>query len=159
MHRWEETRKWAAKNGCIKLVSGISDRDFYFVEEPTSYVIGPMGGPMYRPCDFDAKNRPSSTQINQCMEILLLRWHEIVGPDLALITKPLSFIGKKARRLLVAVEAGTAPPWGGWSHLSTVELKRRTFTRFRGAINKAIALHEVDHIDFITKDKVEKGTL
>lgn len=84
MQRWKETIDWARKNGCGNLVSDIVDRDFYFVEEPTSYMVGPMGGPMYRYWDSDAKNRPSSEQITQSMEILLFRWSEVVGSSLLL---------------------------------------------------------------------------
>jgi hypothetical protein len=40
---------------------------------------------------------------------------------------------------------------GGWSNRSPDEAKRRTFTHFRSAVNKAINPHEVDHIEFITK--------
>ena len=57
MQRWEETVAWAVKNGCDKLVSEIPDSDFYFVEKPTSYTVGPLGGPMYRAWNFKAKSR------------------------------------------------------------------------------------------------------
>jgi len=60
MQRWEETVGWAEKNGCSNIVSSISDQDFYFVENPTSNTVGPMGGPMYRAWDFNSKDRPSS---------------------------------------------------------------------------------------------------
>jgi hypothetical protein len=63
-----------------------------------------------------------------------------------------AFTGKKARRLLVQAEGTATPPWGGWSYRSPDEAKRRTFTRFRSAVNKAIGPHEVDHIEFITKN-------
>ena len=152
MRRWKETIEWAAKNGCSEIVIGIPDQDYYFVEEPTSYEIGPMGGPMYRAWDFEAKNRPTSEQIKKHKDTLLSQWSEIVGNEIASITHPIAFTGKKARRLLVLADDNTNPPWGGWRHLSTQESKRRTFTHFRAAINKAIAPHEVDHIDFITED-------
>ena len=42
MQRWEETVAWAEKNGCSDLVCCIPDQDFYFVEKPTSYTIGPL---------------------------------------------------------------------------------------------------------------------
>lgn len=48
MHRWEETAALATDNECIEVVTGIPDFDFYFVNEPTTYAIGPAGGPMYR---------------------------------------------------------------------------------------------------------------
>lgn len=157
MQRWEETVAWADINGCTNLLSGIPDADFYFVEIPTSYEVGPLGGPMYRPWDFESKSRPPSDHLAKLMETLLSRWPVIVGNELASVTRPLAFTGEKARRLLVLANAAATPPWGSWSHLSTQELKRRTFTRFRAAINEAIAPHEVDHIDFTTEDNAEQG--
>lgn len=157
MQRWEETVVWAEKNYCSNLVSGIPDRDFYFVEKPASYAVGPLGGPMYRSWDFEEKSRPSSKQVAQFMDALLSRWSDIVGNEIGSITRPLAFTGEKARRLLVFAEAAFAPPWGGWSYLSKQESERRTFTHFRAAINKAIAPHEVDHIDFTTDESAEQG--
>jgi hypothetical protein len=152
MRRWDETVAWATNNGCPEVVE-IPDGDFYYVEEPTSHTIGPLGGPMYRPWDFEEKGRPSSNQVAECLEALLSGWQDIVGPKLARITRPLAFTGARARRLLVLADGSAHPPWGGWSYLSAVESERRTFTRFRAAINKAIAPHEVDHIDFTTEGK------
>lgn len=157
MKRWEETVDWAVKNKCAHLVSEIPDSAFYFVDNPASYTIGPLGGPMYRAWDFEVKTRPPSEKIEYLVDVLLSCWSEIVGNDLAGITRPLAFTGKKARRLLVLANAATTPPWGGWAHLSANELERRRFTHFRAAINKAIAPHEVDHIDFTTEDNAEQG--
>ena len=148
--RWEETVAWANDNGCPEIVRAIPDDDFYFVSETTTYVVSPVGGPMYRPWDFDSKTRLSSQEIARHIEALKSRWSAIVGPELAHITRPLAFTGEKARRLLVHADGSSRPQWGGWSHLSSVEVERRTFTRFREAINIAIAPHEVDHVDFTT---------
>jgi len=148
--RWEETVAWANDNGCPGVLAEIPDHDFYFVSEPTTYVVGPEGGPMYRPWDFDTKCCPSPEELSRHFETLKAQWSEIVGPELAPITRPLAFTGEKARRLLVLANHFVLPPWGGWSHLSPVEVERRTFTRFRSAVNSAIAPHEVDHIDFTT---------
>lgn len=156
MRRWEETVAWANGNSCAEVVGAIPDEDFYFVDEPTTYTIGPLGGPMYRLWDFDSKGRPSSEEIAQHFETLVSHWSEIVGSELAHITHPLIFTGEKARRLLVHADGASRPPWGGWSHLSSVETERRAFTRFRGAINNTIAPHEVDHVDFTTD--AEPGT-
>jgi hypothetical protein len=157
MQRWEETVDWAVKNGCADLVSGIPDSDFYFTENPTSYMVGPLSGPMYRPWDFQAKSCPPSDKIAQLMDTLLSRWSEIVGIELANVTSPLAFTGKKGRRLLVLGNAAVTPPWGSWSRLSTHESARRPFTYFRAAINKAIAPHEVDHIDLKTESNAEQS--
>ena len=157
MQRWEETVAWAEKNGCSNLGSGIPGRDFYFVENPTSYTVGPLGGPMYRAWDSEAKYCPSLEQITQLMDALLSRWPEIVGNEIGNSTRPLAFTGEKARRLLVFADAAFNPPWGGWAYLSKQETERRTFTRFRAAINKAIIPHEVDHVDFITEETAEQS--
>ena len=149
MRRWEETIAWARDNGCVDLVD-VSESDFYCVDKPTSYTVGPCGGPMYRPWDFEAKGRPEPDELLGYLMALTSRWQYIVGLRLARETWPLTFSGAKARRLLVHADASVRPPWGGWSHRSAVASERRTFTRFRAAINKAIAPHEVDHIDFTT---------
>lgn len=152
MQRWEETVAWAEKNGCPDLVTGIPDEDFYFVEMPTRYAVGLLGGPMYRTWNFEAKNRPSSEQLAQSLTTLRSHWSEIVGHEIARITRPLAFTGAKARRLVVFALASATPPWGGWSCFSKKEAERRTFTQFRAAINKAIVPHEIDHIDFTTNE-------
>ena len=149
MRRWEETIACAAKNGCSDLVE-VPSEDFYCVEGPTSYTVGPMGGPMYRAWDFDQKEKPPVDQTAKHFQTLISDWENIVGPELARISSPVAFTGAKARRLLVRVDGAARPPWGGWSCLSNVEEERRAFTRFRASINAAIAPHEVDHIDFTT---------
>ena len=149
-NRWEDTVAWATSNGCVEVVAGIPDHDFYFVSEPSTYAIGPTGGPLYRSWNFDSKSRLSSEDISFHFKLLQSRWSEIAGPELSDITYPISFTGEKARRLLAHAEHSAVPPWGGWAHLSAVETERRTFTRLRTAVNKAIAPHEIDHIDFTT---------
>jgi hypothetical protein len=146
MNRWQETLAWAKANGCSEIVEGIADEDFYYVVTPTDYVIGPMGGPMYREWDCTTKTRPSAADLQQYLEILLERWPEVAGPELSRATRPCKFTGVKARRLLIYADSSVQPPWGEWSYLSWYEPDRRTFTTFRGAINKAIAPHEVDHV-------------
>jgi len=157
LERWEETVAWAKQNGCAELVAGISKQDFYFVDDPTTYRVGPMGGPMYREWDLETKARPASEQLAQCMDALKARWPEIVGQELGSVTRPLAFTGEKARRLLVFANGSARPPWGDWSQLSSEIPERRSFTRFREAINNAIAPHQVDHIDFTTEQGLEQG--
>lgn len=160
MRRWRETVDWASANSCVGIVEGISDQDFYQVEKPTSYSVGPMGGPCYRPWDFEAKVRPPQDELAKHLEYLSAHWADVAGSSLATVTQPLAFTGKKARRLLVCAETTAAPPWGGWTHRSPDEAKRRTFTRFRSAVNEAITPHEVDHIEFVTeREQVGNGVL
>jgi len=153
MWRWEETVAWANNNGCLKIVMDIPDHDFYFVNKPTTYAVGSAYGPMHRPWDFDSKVRLSSEEIVRHFETLKSKWVEVVDPGLAHITHPVAFTGEKARRLLVFADGSTCPPRGGWSHLSSIESERRTFTRFRTSVNAVIAPHEVDHVDFTTEAK------
>lgn len=108
-----------------------------------------MGGPLYRPWDFEAKVRPSKEELANHFGYLSDHWANVVGPVMSTVTRPLAFTGKKARRLLVEAEGTATPPWGGWSYRSSEEAERRTFTHFRNVVNQAIAPHEVDHIEFI----------
>ena len=151
MRRWGETVDWAFANGCVSIVEGISDQDYYQVEKPTSYSVGPMGGPCYRLWDLEAKVRPPKDELAKHLEYLSAHWADVAGSSLATVTQPLAFTGKKARRLLAGAEITAAPPWGGWTYRSPDEAKRRSFTRFRSAVNTAIAPHEVDHIEFVTE--------
>jgi hypothetical protein len=77
------------------LVAEIPGQDFYFVDIPTCYPVGPMGGPMYRPWDFDAKSCPSLEQIAQFMKTLLSRCSEIVGQEIVNATRPSHLLEKK----------------------------------------------------------------
>ncbi|NTW87635.1 MAG: hypothetical protein HGB26_00575 [Desulfobulbaceae bacterium] len=154
-NRWEKTVEWATENGCQELLEGTSDEEFYFVKKPTSYTVGPMGGPMYRPWDFESKKRPSSEVLGKAMETLLSQWSKIAGIELYLTTRPLEFTGNKARRLLVKADVSSQPPWGGWDYLSQNESERRLFTKFRESVNEAISPHEVDHIDFLAGEIAE----
>jgi hypothetical protein len=150
MSRWADTVAWAHANGCGQIVDKIPDQDFYYVENPSANSIAPLGGPMYRPWDSEPKPRPLSDAIKHCLEILLSDWFEVAGDELGRVTRPLAFSGRKGRRLIVQANPDSQPAWGNWFHLSNVESERRAFTRFRAAINKAIAPHEIDHVDFTT---------
>jgi hypothetical protein len=151
MQRWEDTVAWAVRNGCSEIVTGIPESGYYCVEKPTSYIVGPLGGPLCRPWDFEEKARPAARDLERHLESLQCNWRDIVGAGLGHITHPLRFTGRKARRLLVVASRLASPPWGGWSELCSEQTGRRTFTQFRAAINKTISPHEVDHIDFITE--------
>ena len=96
------------------------------------------------------KSAPDDATITQQLEVLQARWGEIVGAELAAITRPLEFTGRKKRCLVVWADKSAKPPWGGWSSLSSHLPERRMFTAFRTAINKAIGPMEVDHVDFMT---------
>jgi len=137
------------------MVEGISDSEFYEVEELTTYQVGPMGDPLYRPWNYEKKNLLSQNDTESYLKYLISNWESIVGKELSRVTKPYVFTGEKARRLLVYCEESYNPPWGAWSHLSNIESERRSFTAFRKAVNKAISPHEVDHIDFIIEENIK----
>jgi hypothetical protein len=97
--------------------------------------------------------RPPEDESAKYLEYLSAHWANIAGSGLSIVTRPVAFTGKKARRLLVQAEGAATPPWGGWSYRSPDEMQRRTFTRFRSAVNNAITPHEVDHIDFVSEQE------
>lgn len=45
--RWSQTVSWATLNGCPELTM-VPEVDLYSTGAPTSYQIGPLGGPMNR---------------------------------------------------------------------------------------------------------------
>ena len=148
--RWETTLEWAREHSMTHVMPQLSPEDMYAVDELSSYEIGPLGGPMYRPWDFTSKTRPSEAEVGQALSVLTDRWCSIVGPTLASMTRPLSFTGKKKRRLLVFADPKITPPWGSWFALAS-GVQRRAFTQFRKAVNDAISPLHVDHIDFQTE--------
>jgi hypothetical protein len=157
MERWQETLQWAQTAGCAHITNSLSDDDFYHTEEVSSYRIGPLGGPMHRSWDFEAKQKPEQDSLNAGLQRLIGHWNEVAA-GFSTITQPLGFTGTKARRLVIAVKSNGSPPWGAWDRLSHDEEKRRTFTAFRNAINATLRPNEVDHIDFImeiTQGEVE----
>jgi hypothetical protein len=91
--------------------------------------------------------RPSPEVGQQLLERLLEQWQSVAGPKLAAITKPKCLAGAKLRRLVVEADYSSRPPWGSWQALDQPS-ERHTFTEFRAAVNRCLAPHEVDHIDF-----------
>ena len=75
-------------------------------------------------------------------------WGGAIGAQLAAITEPYMFSGRKRRRLVVLVRGAGTPPWGTWRSLSPVEAERRAFTEFRRRVNEIVAPHGVDHVEF-----------
>lgn len=84
-------------------------------------------------------------------------WAEAIGEELAAITEPYMFSGRKRRRLVVLVRGDGTPPWGTWQSLSAVEAERRTFTEFRKRVNELIAPHGVDHVEFRETRETGRG--
>ena len=146
--RWEKTIDWARSSGCSKLLEKLSKDHFYYTTDITAYQIGPYGGPMYQPWDYETKVRPKKETLEFNFFKLQSQWPNI-AVDIAHVTKPVAFTGKKARRLLVNVLQDSSPPWGDWDRLSYSEEKRRSFTKLRQDVNRNLNSHKVDHIDFM----------
>ena len=148
--RWAETVTWADANAAGRYVADLGGMDFYEVERLSSVDIGPAGGPMYLPWNFNRKPRPGAEALTACMDRLRSDWVAIAGPDIAPCSAPVAFTGAKAHRLLVTVTGDASPPWGEWTRLTADPQRRRTFTSLRTAINAVVSPHHVDHIDFET---------
>ncbi|MDO8684699.1 MAG: DciA family protein [Armatimonadota bacterium] len=146
--RWDATMAWAESRGFSHLIPQLSEGDTYIVNELTNHEVGPMGGPMYLLWSFTPKTKPLKVEVDNAFGLLRDHWGEIVGTELAQITRPLRLTGRKYRRLLVQADANVVPTWGSWSTLHCDE-RRRSFTQFRRAVNEAIKPLYVDHVDFV----------
>ena len=146
--RWQETLAWATRHGFSTLIGGLPRSSMYCVEHPSEHQVGPKGGPMYLDWTFTPKPKPSALERSAALETLRRDWSAVAGPELAATTMPLRLTGSKGRRLLVAASDEAEPPWGTWTSRHSDE-RRSHFTKFRAAINAAIAPLAVDHIDFV----------
>jgi hypothetical protein len=156
---------WAERNGCTHILAGTLDDyfydddyfysdpngDFYVVDELSNDTYGWIEGGIHLPWTYDAKECPSPAELAKHLECLRAQWPTIADERIVQVTQPSNFTGCKARRLLVDVTGDAVPPWGDWTSLSRVEDERRTFTRFRAAINELIKPHHVDHVDFVIR--------
>jgi hypothetical protein len=82
----------------------------------------------------------------------------LLGDKIVGVTQPLELTGPKARRLLLYADATVRPAWGSWSRIDRLESAGRAFRELRAAINKAIAPHEIDHIDFTTDPSAQNSS-
>lgn len=146
--RWTATVEWAKQHGFGALVSALPPGSMYSVENPSSYQVGPIGGPMHLPWRSYPSPKVARMDREAAVAGLRTNWVDIVGGELGLITEPLSLTGAKGRRLLVRVKSQVRPPWGTWTTLEEDD-RRREFTRFRAAVNVAIVPLQVDHVDFL----------
>lgn len=149
--QWHAMVEWAKKWGFEASTNQLTPEMMHVVENPSDYTVGPQGGPMYLPWNFDPKPVISEDQIKQAMNILIASWPQISGKALCEVTRPLAFTGSKSRRLIVYANPSANPPWGSWTELSHGP-QRREFSRFRSAINTAISPLFVDHIDFVHEE-------
>lgn len=96
------------------------------------------------------RERPTDDKLVELLTRLQERWPMLIGATLAGVTKPIAFSGRKKRRLVVLADPNASPPCGTWQALAEAPA-RSAFTSFRAAINRALAPHEVDHVDFIVR--------
>jgi hypothetical protein len=146
--RWSETLAWAELHGLARIIGDLPDSAMYWVESPSTYEVGPLGGPMYLQWRFEPARRVTNEEARAAIEKLNEEWETVAGGTLSMITCPLRLSGSKKRRLVVYADCGGSPPWGTWSSMAYGE-QRRSFTRLRSAVNAAIAPLTVDHIDFV----------
>jgi hypothetical protein len=158
MNRWQETLEWSKKSGCEAITHSLAASDFYCVEQVSTHMVGPLGGPSFRSWDTESKKRPDDMDLDTGLQKLVDGWPQI-APEISGFTRPLGFTGAKARRLIVKVTTNASPPWGSWDNLSKDENRRRTFTAFRKTVNAVLNPHEVDHVDFVRKSerKISSG--
>ncbi len=149
--RWANTLEWIKKHGGEDLISGLTDDDYYCVEE------------LRRPAYFDYQYgesfppavRPTDEELASLSQKITNHWIEIAGKD-SKFTKPLSFSGTKARCLIVEYDTDNFPSWGTWGHEpggyhDQNFSDKATFTALRQRINDAIHPHKVDHVVFQRK--------
>jgi len=148
---WEATLDWAKRNGCEGLLADLPDTEFHVSHIPKAREAD----------DFDEngnlrlsdrKLRPSVLMQAAWLEVLRERWLEIaVHSNVAPGTYPLAFTGEGFRSLLVQADASLRPVWGTWTKVDPDQPSKRAFRIFRAAVNRAIAPHEVDHIEFLIR--------
>lgn len=102
---------------------------------------------------YDKKLCPSRDELPAATQKLKDDWASILGFDLARITFPDKFTGRKRRRLLVSFCTSQPPPWGACRSLTVSIDERRAFTTFRNAVNESTSPLVVDHIDFLSKQQ------
>src|SRR5664280_566438 len=81
--RWQATLAWAEERSLQHAIPALSDADFHRVNEPTSYVVGPTGGPLYLDWNFVPRARPSPEQAAAALERLRSSWRAVAGPSLS----------------------------------------------------------------------------
>lgn len=139
--RWDQTIEWIQLVGCTDLLVEFPKSDQYFVYKISSYIP-------YEFYDLTTKVKPQNEEIKLYLETLIKKWSEILNYDFFVNTRPISFSGAKARRLIVEYNSSYIAPWGSWSnHL--VNGRPSLFTELRQNVNDLIHPHGVDHIDFI----------
>jgi hypothetical protein len=92
---WNCTISWAKNMGITHLVPELTPEQCYFVEELSTYSIGPMGGPIYLAWDFTPKTKPSADSIEAALVKLNYGWNDIAGVQMATSPNPFDSQEKK----------------------------------------------------------------
>ena len=119
--RWEKTVDWANELGFDHIIPDFQPDEVYSVSEVSTYEIGLLGGRLYLSWNFEPRSKSSQEETNNALILLKQDWESVAGPDLAEVTSPFKFTGKKLRRLVVLADANVKPPWGTWLSLDSGE--------------------------------------
>jgi len=144
--RWEEQVQWAQENGCRYIVESIPESDFTYasvISNEPSYSMSYHGG-------HDGTEKPilPDQEKLELLGKLTSNWHQILDASISESLRPVSFSGRKSRRLIIEVLEDVPAPWGTWTEIYEAISRKRKFTKFRENINRALSPHKVDHIDF-----------
>jgi hypothetical protein len=140
--RWRDTIDWAKSHHVEHLIPELTAEE--------SLIVYGLRSPRPDPRElwhYDPRPKPSREQTEEALRKLKAEWERTIEPHLASLTTPLSFTGRKMRRLVVKADFSSDPPWGSWTSISNRD-QRGTFTQLRKAVNEAIRPLEVDHIEF-----------
>jgi len=149
-NRWDQTLEWIKKYGGYELIIQLTEEDFYCVDQLQRHAhLDYQWGETYPPA-----TKPSTENLDTFLLMLKNKWEEIAD-QIALKTVPVSFSGKKARRLNILVLEDLNSPWGTWGweaggYHNQKFTNKSAFTNFRKKINDVIQHHKVDHIVFKT---------
>ena len=143
--RWEGTVLWAKEHELAELIPQLTPDKEYRVDVLQEYSEIEFGEQFFEP-----RTKPKSEEVIEALEKLKDDWENVAGSELAAVTYPIRFTGKKRRRLTIATDESFKPQWGSWQSVS-LGGRRSSFSRFRAAVNEAIAPHSVDHIDFVPR--------
>ena len=98
----------------------------------------------------DPKPKLARDQAIALISLLRTNWAAVAGEQLSAVCQPVRFSGRRGRRLVVDCVIGSRPPWGSWQGFSR-HTPRTSFSTLRASVNKAVAPHVVDHIDFLER--------
>jgi len=151
LKRWEDLIAWANEYGFSDtLINNLPEPPNHNVAESIAGVSknGKGWWPEIGEQFHDPKPKPNRKMVLDTLVKIKTNWKDIVGSELAQMTKPKKFTGQKFRRLVVYADSGINPSWGNWYSSNR---NPEVFRKFRKTINTVISPMKVDHIEFITE--------